>query len=190
MKIYLKDLQVLGKEASSMHLTQSVSFLIYRVTLTVTFSTVLHCSQDKSITYNVVRTRAHSAEVKKSVLRIAFKQLNRHKRNSSLVVEQCTTSLHLKCDPVCVCVGGDFCRSSLHVLCGLGEGLQRCPPGSPVRGLWGGLQEYGVQGPLLQAIWSLYNRSKNCVCILSTKSNTLSVGAGLCQGCAGQRFRL
>lgn len=35
----------------------------------------------------------------------------------------------------------------------------------------------------LQAIWSLYNPSENCVQILGTKSNTFPVGVGLHQGC-------
>ena len=37
---------------------------------------------------------------------------------------------------------------------------------------------------VLRAIQSLYNQSGSCVCTLSTKSNTFSVGIGLSQGCA------
>jgi len=47
--------------------------------------------------------------------------------------------------------------------------------------LWGLLQEYGVMGPLLQAIQSLYNCNESCVCILGSKSD--SVDVGLHQGC-------
>jgi len=34
--------------------------------------------------------------------------------------------------------------------------------------LWGVLREYGVLGPLVQAIRSLYNQSERCVRILGT----------------------
>ncbi len=47
--------------------------------------------------------------------------------------------------------------------------------------LWGVLREYGVLGPLLRTIWSLYNQSESCVRILGTKSNTFLVNVGLCQ---------
>ena len=49
--------------------------------------------------------------------------------------------------------------------------------------LWGVLQRYGVLKSLLRAIWSLYNQSKSCVCILSTRSNLFTIRIGLCQGC-------
>jgi len=53
----------------------------------------------------------------------------------------------------------------------------------PWRILWGVLQEYGVPGPLVRAIRSLYEQSARCVRILGTKSSTFSVGVGLHQGC-------
>ena len=49
--------------------------------------------------------------------------------------------------------------------------------------LWGVLWEYGVPGPLVRAIRSLYKQSESCVRILGTKSSTFSVGVGLRQGC-------
>ena len=49
--------------------------------------------------------------------------------------------------------------------------------------LWGVLREYGVPGPLVRAIRSLYKQSESCVRILGTKSSTFSVGVGLRQGC-------
>lgn len=53
--------------------------------------------------------------------------------------------------------------------------LQPCLPMSPVG-------VYGVPGPFLWAIQSLYSRSEGCVRILSTKSNTFLVGVKLHQG--------
>ena len=49
--------------------------------------------------------------------------------------------------------------------------------------LWGVLREYGVPGPLVRAIRSLYKQSESCVRILGAKSSTFSVGVGLRQGC-------
>jgi len=68
------------------------------------------------------------------------------------------------------------CPSSLHVLCGFGEG--HAP-----RIMWGILREYGVPGPLVRAIRSLYKQSESYVHILGTKSSTFSVGVGLRHGC-------
>ncbi|KAI3369639.1 hypothetical protein L3Q82_025354, partial [Scortum barcoo] len=52
------------------------------------------------------------------------------------------------------------CPTSPHVLCGSGEGIRPCPSwysvGSAPR-------EYGVRGPLLRAVWSLYDRSRSLV---------------------------
>ncbi len=53
----------------------------------------------------------------------------------------------------------------------------------PWRELWGFLWRYGVLGPLLQAIETLYNQSESCVHVLRTKSNMFQVGVGLHQGC-------
>jgi len=49
--------------------------------------------------------------------------------------------------------------------------------------LWGILREYGLSGPLVRVIWSLYKQSESCVRILSTKSRTFSVCVELRQGC-------
>jgi len=45
---------------------------------------------------------------------------------------------------------------------------------------YGGLWKYGVPGPLVRAIRSLYKQSESCVHILGTKSSTYF---GLHQGC-------
>ncbi|KAK3517717.1 hypothetical protein QTP70_016386 [Hemibagrus guttatus] len=49
--------------------------------------------------------------------------------------------------------------------------------------LWEVLWEYGVCGPLLRAVWSLYNRSRSLVRISSCKSDLFPVHVGLRQGC-------
>uniref|UniRef100_A0A669BJZ3 Reverse transcriptase domain-containing protein n=1 Tax=Oreochromis niloticus TaxID=8128 RepID=A0A669BJZ3_ORENI len=49
--------------------------------------------------------------------------------------------------------------------------------------LWEVLREYGVSGPLLRAIRSLYNRCKSLVRIAGNKSDSFLVGDGLRQGC-------
>ncbi|KAK3528570.1 hypothetical protein QTP70_003744 [Hemibagrus guttatus] len=49
--------------------------------------------------------------------------------------------------------------------------------------LWWVLWEYGVCGPLLRAVRSLYNRSRSLVCIASCKSDLFPVHVGLQQGC-------
>ena len=49
--------------------------------------------------------------------------------------------------------------------------------------LWEVLQEYGVGGPLLRAVWSLYDRSRSLVCIAGSKSSLFPVHVGLWQGC-------
>ncbi|KAK3535381.1 hypothetical protein QTP70_011277 [Hemibagrus guttatus] len=49
--------------------------------------------------------------------------------------------------------------------------------------LWEVLWEYGVHGPLLRAVWSLYNRSRSLVRIASCKSGPFPVHVGLRQGC-------
>lgn len=61
----------------------------------------------------------------------------------------------------------------------LEKAFDRVPRGT----LWGVLREYGVPGPLIRAIRSLYNQSESCVRILGTKSSTFPVGVGLRQGC-------
>ncbi|KAJ0002535.1 hypothetical protein NQD34_007684 [Periophthalmus magnuspinnatus] len=49
--------------------------------------------------------------------------------------------------------------------------------------LWGVLWEYGVQGSLLRAVRSLYDRSRSCVRITGSKSDLFPVHVGLRQGC-------
>ncbi|KAK3557951.1 hypothetical protein QTP86_003867 [Hemibagrus guttatus] len=49
--------------------------------------------------------------------------------------------------------------------------------------LWEVLWEYGVRGPLLRAVRSLYNRSRSLVCIAGCKSDLFPVHVGLRQGC-------
>ncbi|TWW62299.1 hypothetical protein D4764_04G0009460 [Takifugu flavidus] len=49
--------------------------------------------------------------------------------------------------------------------------------------LWGVLQEYGVDGPLIRAVQSLYRRSRSLVQIAGCKSDSLPVRVGLHQGC-------
>ncbi|KAK3534950.1 hypothetical protein QTP70_002031 [Hemibagrus guttatus] len=49
--------------------------------------------------------------------------------------------------------------------------------------LWEVLWEYGVRGPLLRAVRSLYNRGRSLVRIASCKSDLFPVHVGLLQGC-------
>ncbi|KAK3528573.1 hypothetical protein QTP70_003741 [Hemibagrus guttatus] len=49
--------------------------------------------------------------------------------------------------------------------------------------LWEVLWEYGVRGPLLRAVLSLYNQSRSLVRIASCKSDLFPVHVGLRQGC-------
>ncbi|KAK3511328.1 hypothetical protein QTP70_000378 [Hemibagrus guttatus] len=49
--------------------------------------------------------------------------------------------------------------------------------------LWEVLWEYGVRGPLLRAVRSLYNRSRSLARIASCKSDLFPVHVGLRQGC-------
>ncbi|KAK3509655.1 hypothetical protein QTP70_008402 [Hemibagrus guttatus] len=49
--------------------------------------------------------------------------------------------------------------------------------------LWEVLWEYGLRGPLLRAVRSLYNRSRSLVRIASCKSDLFPVHVGLRQGC-------
>ncbi|KAI3361279.1 hypothetical protein L3Q82_013459 [Scortum barcoo] len=48
--------------------------------------------------------------------------------------------------------------------------------------LWGVLREYGVRGPLLRAVRSLYDRSRSLVRIAGSKSDLFPVHVGLRQG--------
>ncbi|TWW73592.1 R2DM Retrovirus-related Pol polyprotein from type II retrotransposable element [Takifugu flavidus] len=49
--------------------------------------------------------------------------------------------------------------------------------------LWGVLREYGVSGPLIRAVRSLYDRCQSLVRIAGSKSNLFPVRVGLRQGC-------
>ena len=49
--------------------------------------------------------------------------------------------------------------------------------------LWEVLREYGVGGPLLRAVRSLYDRSRSLVRIDGSKSDLFPVHVGLRQGC-------
>jgi hypothetical protein len=49
--------------------------------------------------------------------------------------------------------------------------------------LWKCLQEYGIDGQLLQAIQFLYKDCRSCVRVNGIKSTSFTVGAGLRQGC-------
>ncbi|TWW59266.1 R2DM Retrovirus-related Pol polyprotein from type II retrotransposable element [Takifugu flavidus] len=49
--------------------------------------------------------------------------------------------------------------------------------------LWGVLWEYGVEGPLISAVQSLYQRSRNLVGIAGCKSDSFPLRVGLRQGC-------
>ncbi|TWW78160.1 R2DM Retrovirus-related Pol polyprotein from type II retrotransposable element [Takifugu flavidus] len=49
--------------------------------------------------------------------------------------------------------------------------------------LWGVLQEYGVSGPLIRAVRSLYDRCQSLVRIAGSKSNLFPVRVVLRQGC-------
>ena len=53
----------------------------------------------------------------------------------------------------------------------------------PRGGLWRVLREYGVPGPLLRAVRSLYDRSRSLVRIAGSKSDFFPVHVGLRQGC-------
>ena len=50
--------------------------------------------------------------------------------------------------------------------------------------LWEVLREYGVGGPLLRAVWSLYKQSRSLVCIAGSESDLFPVHVGLWQGCS------
>ncbi|TWW62347.1 R2DM Retrovirus-related Pol polyprotein from type II retrotransposable element [Takifugu flavidus] len=49
--------------------------------------------------------------------------------------------------------------------------------------LWGVLREYGVLGPLIRAVRSLYDQCQSLVRIAGSKSNSFPVRVGLRQGC-------
>jgi hypothetical protein len=53
----------------------------------------------------------------------------------------------------------------------------------PRQKLWDTLVEYGINGPLLQAVESFYRQSQSSVRLLGNKSTPFTVGVGLRQGC-------
>ncbi|KAG1954369.1 platelet-derived growth factor C [Pimephales promelas] len=57
----------------------------------------------------------------------------------------------------------------------------------PRGGLWRVLQEYGIRGPLLRAVRSLYDQSRSLVRIAGSKSDFFPVHVGLRQGCQMKR---
>ncbi|KAI3357005.1 hypothetical protein L3Q82_003642 [Scortum barcoo] len=54
------------------------------------------------------------------------------------------------------------CPTSPHVLCGSGEGIRPCPSWY-LYSVGSAPHEYGVRGPLLRAVRSLYDRSRSLV---------------------------
>ncbi|KAI3363190.1 hypothetical protein L3Q82_011825 [Scortum barcoo] len=72
-----------------------------------------------------------------------------------LVVEQWTSSLY---PPQGARGFMGVCPTSPHVLCGSGEGIRPCPSWYSVGSA---PHEYGVRGPLLRAVRSLYDRSRS-----------------------------
>uniref|UniRef100_A0A8C6LI62 Reverse transcriptase domain-containing protein n=1 Tax=Nothobranchius furzeri TaxID=105023 RepID=A0A8C6LI62_NOTFU len=61
----------------------------------------------------------------------------------------------------------------------LEKAFDRVPRGAP----WGVLRVYGVPGPLIQGVRSLYDRCQNLVCIAGSKLGSFPVRVGLRQGC-------
>ncbi|KAJ0062923.1 hypothetical protein NL108_008255 [Boleophthalmus pectinirostris] len=66
----------------------------------------------------------------------------------------------------------------------LEKAFDRVPGGVLSGVLW----EYGVRGPLLRAVRSLYDRSRSCVRIAGSKSDLFPVHVGLHQGRPCHRF--
>ncbi|KAK3551056.1 hypothetical protein QTP70_011498 [Hemibagrus guttatus] len=73
----------------------------------------------------------------------------------------------------------EFAQSVHMCFVHLEKAFDRVPRGI----LWEVLWEYGVRGPLLRAVRSLYNRSRSLVRIASCKSDLFPVLVGLRQGC-------
>ncbi|TWW67452.1 R2DM Retrovirus-related Pol polyprotein from type II retrotransposable element [Takifugu flavidus] len=75
------------------------------------------------------------------------------------------------------CMG--VCPTSPMCFVDLEKAFDRVPRGV----LWGVLREYGVSGPLIRAVRSLYDRCQSLVRIAGSKSNSFPVRVGLRQGC-------
>ena len=61
-------------------------------------------------------------------------------------------------------------------------GLEKAFDLAPRGILWEVLREYGVGGPLLRAVWSLYERSRSLIHFAGSKSDLFPVHVGLWQG--------
>lgn len=68
-------------------------------------------------------------------------------------------------------------------ICACFVDLQKAYDRVPRDKLWGVMREYGVNGRLLNAIKSLYERSESCVRVNGVKSRSFRVNSGLRQGC-------
>uniref|UniRef100_A0A671V1W2 Reverse transcriptase domain-containing protein n=1 Tax=Sparus aurata TaxID=8175 RepID=A0A671V1W2_SPAAU len=73
----------------------------------------------------------------------------------------------------------EFAQPVHMCLVDLEKAFDRVPRGI----LWEVLREYGVGGPLLRAVRSLYDRSRSLVRIAGSKSDLFPVHVGLWQGC-------
>ncbi|KAI3364575.1 hypothetical protein L3Q82_011365 [Scortum barcoo] len=73
----------------------------------------------------------------------------------------------------------EFAQPVIMCFVDLEKAFDRVPRGI----LWGVLREYGVRGPLLRAVRSLYDRSRSLVRIAGSKSDLFPVHVGLWQGC-------
>uniref|UniRef100_A0A8C6Q6Z6 Reverse transcriptase domain-containing protein n=1 Tax=Nothobranchius furzeri TaxID=105023 RepID=A0A8C6Q6Z6_NOTFU len=65
----------------------------------------------------------------------------------------------------------------------LEKAFDRVPRGALWGALWGVFREYGVPGPLIRAVRSLYDRCQSLVRIAGSKSSSFPVRGGLRQGC-------
>ena len=61
--------------------------------------------------------------------------------------------------------------------------LEKAYDGIPWGVLWGFLWDYGVSGPLIWAVHSMYDRSQSLVPVAGSKSHSFRVRVGLHQGC-------
>uniref|UniRef100_A0A8C6LTA7 Reverse transcriptase domain-containing protein n=1 Tax=Nothobranchius furzeri TaxID=105023 RepID=A0A8C6LTA7_NOTFU len=73
----------------------------------------------------------------------------------------------------------EFAQTVYMCFVDLEKAFDRVPRGA----LWGILREYGVPGPLIRAVRSLYDRCQSLVRIAGSKSGSFPVRVGLRQGC-------
>ncbi|KAI3377694.1 hypothetical protein L3Q82_008849 [Scortum barcoo] len=109
----------------------------------------------------------------------AYSRPSGFRRNNAVfvpVVEHWTSSI-----PSTGCLEGlwEFAQPVHMCFVDLEKAFDRVPRGI----LWGVLREYGVRGPLLRAVRSLYDRSRSLVRIAGSKSDLFPVHVGLRQGC-------